>query len=65
MVLVISSQQQQHIFKVKLYLHMNFDKLFEINSIKYGQTKNVIFELDKSYVEMSVCDNIIKSNYQK
>ena len=32
----------------------NSDKSFEINSIKYGQTKNVIFELDK---ESIICRN--------
>jgi len=36
---------------------------FEINSLKYGQIKNVVIEIGKevSHVEMDICDNIIKS----
>jgi len=36
---------------------------FEINSLKYGQTKNVVIEIGKevSHVEMNIIGNIIKS----
>jgi hypothetical protein len=39
------------------------DETFEINSLKFGQTKNLVFESDKqvSHVELIINDNIIKS----
>ena len=47
----------------KIVFKNGTEELFEINSLKYGQTKNLVLEVsgDVSHVEMNICDNIIKS----
>ena len=39
------------------------EKPFEFNSIKYGQIKHIVLEVNKSvsHVEVDLCDNVIKS----